>query len=108
MAAPAVFTVGTGASGCEQGTGGAAQPKGTEAGDAAHGAEFSGLTRGRCVMPAERHMRYSGGGRRVLLASAAVVAAGIVVMRLQGHRSTARGRRTLRLRRPDHAATAGP
>ncbi|WP_329288247.1 hypothetical protein [Streptomyces sp. NBC_01455] len=46
MAAPAVFTVGTGASGCEQGTGGAAQPKGTEAGDAAHGAEFSGLTRG--------------------------------------------------------------
>ncbi|MFG2422481.1 hypothetical protein ACGFWD_25935 [Streptomyces sp. NPDC048448] len=46
MAAPAVFTVGAGASGCEQGTGGAAQPKGTEAGDAAHGAEFSGLTRG--------------------------------------------------------------
>lgn len=46
MTAPAVFTVGAGAGGCEQGTGGAAQPKGTAAGGAAHGAEFFGLAQG--------------------------------------------------------------
>ncbi|MET8409024.1 hypothetical protein ABZV34_13220 [Streptomyces sp. NPDC005195] len=46
MAALTVFTVGAGTRGCQEGMGGAAEPKGTAAGGAALGAEFSRLVQG--------------------------------------------------------------